>query len=200
MYFLCGCVDLVKTAVSVSSSSEISFGLLFGAVNGCEEIHVSEWGLQPVWWGVCGGSHKARARFQIEELSWSQLCHFLLSVPHPLHLLSLCFAVTPQQRWQTGLCSCVFFQFAAHYTGWSCCWAFRVLLHSWGTGILISCLLLARCWCYMAGPSVSGDVGIFTPGFGKSESAVTTCTSLCAVWDPVNLFRSCLSSCMRPRH
>lgn len=47
-FFLCGCIDLVKTSVSVSSRNKISFGLLFGAVNGCEETHLSKWGLQPV--------------------------------------------------------------------------------------------------------------------------------------------------------
>lgn len=39
--FLSGCIDLVKTSVSVSSRNKISFRLLFGAVNGCEEIHLS---------------------------------------------------------------------------------------------------------------------------------------------------------------
>lgn len=56
----------------------------------------------------------------------------------------------------------------------------------------MACLLLVRCWCYTAEKSLSGGVEkLYLNFFGKSELAVINCTSLCAIWVPVDLLRSC---------
>lgn len=152
MYFLCGCTDLVKTSVSVSSSSNISSGLLSGAVNGCEEIDVSKWGLQPVWWGDVGGLTVHHSGLRQKSSPGHSCAIFCCLSPTPCIFLALRFVVTLQQRWQTGSCPPMCFSdLQPIILAEAAAELLKSYCSGWGTDILMACLLLARCSCYVAG-------------------------------------------------
>lgn len=115
----------------------------------------------------------------------------------PCIFLPLCFAVTPQQRWQSGLWPPMCF---SNLQPIMLAEAAAELLKSYcgsrGTDILMACLLLARCWCSMAGTSLSGGLGELYLSLCKSVLAVTSCTSLCYL-GPRDSLGVVLSSCMR---
>lgn len=196
-FFLCGCIDLVKTSVSVSSRNKISFGLLFGAVNGCEETHLSKWGLQPVQWGavlgVWGPTSQVSDRWALLGIA---VPHSTVYLSSPCNFLPLFSAVILHQRWQMRMCPLTYFPNFQPI----------VLAEAAADVELIKVplqWLRHRSPCSLPSPvkmlmlsgwdkPVSGGTGELFLTFIQSELAVTSYVSLCAAWDAMEwILRSC---------